>query len=131
MIKIFTHIPNHPTRGDYCEGVPQDEAKHFQNCKDGVYQVPGSLDMYVLTQAGEFPTWEHPEAGDVALWNTHPTGELRWSVRFSDNSGAMVKNEFRAVRFFGIKLKSVTDERWAQMLIEQEEALKAPDAFYD
>lgn len=131
MIKIFTHIPNHPTRGDYCEGVPQDEAKHFHRWTPGVFAVPWSLDMYVLTQAGEFPTWEHPEAGDVALWNTHPTGELRWSVRFSDNSGAMVKNEFRAVRFFGIKLKSVTDERWAQMLIEQEEALKAPDVFYD
>lgn len=114
----------HPKYGNCLEGITGNGDKHLRPGMPGVYVTTESREMYVLTDADEYACWEHPdpEVGDVRLWNTHGTGELRWDVtltdgRYSDGSyPRMNSNDLLGVKAFDLKLKGVSFARWEEIL---------------
>lgn len=114
----------HPKYGNCLEGITENGDKHLRPGLPGVYVTPESREMYVLTEAGEYACWEHPdpEVGDVRLWNTHGTGELRWDVTLTDGGYSdgyhprLGADDFLGAKHFGLKLKGVTPERWEEIL---------------
>jgi hypothetical protein len=120
----------HPKYNSHClvgvTGTDGDDSTWLRRYSDGVFVADGNQ-WYVLVKDDEYNNgcWEHPEHGRVGLWNTHPTGELRWEERISKYCTRMEPHALQAVRHFGIKMFEATDEEWAAIL--DEHTLKIED----
>jgi len=82
----------------------------------GLYTAEG-CQYYVLVRA-KGGRWVHPEHGEVELCNIHPTGEIRWSVRYYGEPGSLPAPDREAVEHFKIHPRDTTAEDFKAALEE-------------
>lgn len=111
---------NHPKYKTHClvgvTGTDGDDSKWLRRGGDGVFISDGNQWYVLIKDDDGRGSWEHPEYGRVGLWNTHPTGEIRWEERISEHCVRMEHHCLQAARHFGIKMYGATDERWQEIL---------------
>ena len=113
-MKVFQRY-THPKYKTPClKGVcDPDGGEYLSEYSDDVFVADG-YQWYVMVKDEDYGSWEHPEHGRIGLWNTHPTGELRWEERCS--SVSIGPDALQAAKYFGIKKYGATDEEWEAIL---------------
>lgn len=120
-MKIFErHV--HPEHKSDClvgvTGAAGDSLNWLRHYSPGVYVAPDSGQMYVLVKPPEgiIGEWKHPEHGEVELWNTHGTGELRWKESIGKSFTTMTSDCLLAAQHFKISMRDATDKEWKVIL---------------
>ena len=100
--------------------ITGDRSKYFRHTTASVFYGEGA-EIYVLVPAGERSAWKLPDGQLVSLYNTHCTGELRWSEPSRGGQGPARYRELSpagilAAQHFGILPTTITPEEWEEAI---------------
>jgi len=112
---MIYEVENDDSRADCGGRLTEHELRQWS---PGLYTAEG-CQYYVLVRAKEGRgQWVHPEHGEVELCNIHPTGEIRWSVRYYGEPGSLPAPDREAVEHFKIHPRETAAEDFKAALEE-------------